>query len=465
MKAIILAAGEGKRMRPLTLTTPKPMLEVLGKPLLHHIIDSLPKAINELIIVIGYKGDQIKKYFGSDFEGRKIQYVLQKEQLGTAHGLWLCKEYLKPKERFLFMVGDDLHSPKALEGLISGETLKVLAQDHDDPRRFGVVEADAKGLVTGFVEKPEKPRSNLVSPGVFVLDDRIFNYPLVKHSRLGEYFMPEVVMQLIKDHKVYIERTEFWHPVGYPHDILSAEKMLSRGKQIPNKWKNTPVVILAGGRGTRMPENEKDKPKVLVEVGGKPLLHWQFEELRRQGFHDFRLSLGYRADMVIDWLKMSGNKEVRYAIEKEPLGTGGGLKLGSEGISEPFLAFNADDLADVNFKSLIEHGVHGPSHVLAGREIKDAKAFGLLECDEYKHICKFQEKRPDATTGIVSIGHYYLLPDIFDGTPKSFSIEHDVFPKLAAANKLVLYTHTGYWFPTGTPEELKITREYFAKMH
>src|SRR3989344_8985294 len=110
MKAIILAAGEGKRMRPLTLTKPKPMLEVLDKPLLHWIIDSLPEEITEIILVIGYKGDQIKKYFGNSFGGRKITYIEQKEQLGTAHALKLVKPILKNGERFIFMYADDLHS-------------------------------------------------------------------------------------------------------------------------------------------------------------------------------------------------------------------------------------------------------------------------------------------------------------------------------------------------------------------
>ena len=215
-----------------------------------------------------------------------------------------------------------------------------------------------------------------------------------------------------------------------------------------------------------MPDGEKDKPKVLVEIAGHPMLHWQFKELRRQGFWSITLSLGYRADMVIDWLKSSGNSEVRYVIETEPLGTGGGLKLASQGIKEPFLAMNADDLANVNFGALIRHGGRGTYSVLTGAEIKDARAFGLMKCDEHKKICSFEEKNPEATEGgLVNIGHYYLLPNIFEGTPKAFSIEHGIFPKLAAAGDLLLYKHTGYWLPTGTEEQLQVTREYFSKSH
>lgn len=75
MRAVILAAGEGKRMRPLTEKIPKPMLQVLGRPLLEHIFDSLPDAVDEVILGIGYLGGQIKAHFGSSFGGCKIRYV------------------------------------------------------------------------------------------------------------------------------------------------------------------------------------------------------------------------------------------------------------------------------------------------------------------------------------------------------------------------------------------------------
>ncbi|MEK7555013.1 MAG: sugar phosphate nucleotidyltransferase, partial [Patescibacteria group bacterium] len=88
MKCIILAAGEGKRLRPLTIDKPKPMVEVLGRPLLHHIIDSLPKEITELVLVVGYKAEAIQKYFGYKFEVLKVTYIRQNRPEGTAHALF-----------------------------------------------------------------------------------------------------------------------------------------------------------------------------------------------------------------------------------------------------------------------------------------------------------------------------------------------------------------------------------------
>ncbi len=460
MKAIILAAGEGKRMRPLTLVQPKPMLEVLGRPILHHLMDSLPPEITELIIVIGYKGEQIKKYFGTQFQGRKIEYVQQDKPLGTGHALMLCREFIKPGERFLFMAGDDLHSPKALAKLIKHKH-GVLVHQHNNPQRFGVIEVDASNKVIGFEETPEKPKSNLVSLAVFVLDDKIFSYPQAV-SRSGEYWSTDQIRKMMREHDFIAESSDFWHPIGTPEDLSLAEQRLGakHGKLA------TPVVIVAGGKGTRLPPEEQIKPKCLVEVAGKPILLWQLEHLRAQGLHDIRLALGYKAEMVVDWLRQTGNTDIKYSIEKEPLGTGGAIKLAARDIKVPFIALNVDDLADINYRLLIRHSLGDTHNIIAGAEITDARTFGTIVCDEHKRICEFKEKSPEPQPGFVSIGHYYLQPDVFDGTPAKFSIEYDIFPKLAASQKLLLCRHSGnYWLTTNTAEQLKVVREYFSKSY
>lgn len=444
-------------MRPLTLTTPKPMLRVLGKPILVHIIEALPREVDEIIFVVGYKQEAIREYFKDSFAGRAIKYVVQNEQKGTGHALELCKDLIRPGERFLFMIGDDLHSRNAIANMLKHD-LAMLAHEHSDPRRFGVVEVNEKGEVVSFIEKPEHPKSNLVSPAVFVLDDRIFNYPKKLHAA-GEYFAVDQISQMMRDHKFIVERSDFWHPIGYPHDIDAAEQLLAE-KSEPLA---TSVVILCGGKGVRLSATEPDLPKALVKVAGKPILQHQLDMLKGQGVTDITLALGYKAELITEWLKLHGYDEVRCAIEKQLLGTGGAVKHSAKAITSPFIVMNGDVLADFNLRGLLRHS-DGDKRVITGFEVDDVDGLGVIECDENKKVCSFKEKMAQERKGIINAGLYVMYPQDLASMPESFSLEHDLFPKLAQRGDLVLHHHRGaYWFDCGTPERLKAVRDYFEK--
>jgi len=228
MKAVILAAGEGLRMRPLTESRPKPMIEILGKPLLHHIFDALPDEIDEVILVTGYLEDHIKKYFGENFAGKKISYVHQPKKLGTAQALWLVRPLLRD-ERFLMLYADDLQSKEDIQKCLA-HPLSIMVKEVPDPRRFGVIVADDWGKVLDLVEKPISPPSNLASTGVKVLDSKIFNYPAQQHSN-GEYYITDSLSQMVRDYELIAVKADFWFPIGYPDDIKKAEEIL-RARQI-----------------------------------------------------------------------------------------------------------------------------------------------------------------------------------------------------------------------------------------
>jgi NDP-sugar pyrophosphorylase family protein len=438
------------------------MIDILGKPLLHHIIESLPLEITELLIVIGYKGDQIENYFGKRFEGRSVTYVHQEKPLGTAMALELCRKYLSPGERFLFLFADDLHSKSAIQGLLK-HSVGMLVHEHSDPSRFGVVEVDEGGRVLGFEEKPKIPKSNLVSPGVFVLDTRIFAYAPIQHEN-GEYFLTSQVAQFIKDGEMLVEKTDFWHPIGYPDDVASAEAVLLKASGGTMPENSIKVIILAGGRGTRMPESEKHLPKLLVDIAGKPILEHQLENLTRQGFRNITLSLGYRAEEIVAWLAAKQFSDINYVIETEPLGTGGGIKLAARDEKTPFLVLNGDVLADFNFRSALRASGEGEYGVISVLEIGDVSGMGVVECDEYKRMCAFREKEAEKIAGLISAGLYVLQPDDIASMPDSFSIEHELFPRVALDRKFVVHEHRGnYWFDCGTEERLRRVREYFTK--
>jgi len=223
MQCVILAAGKGKRLLPLTEDKPKPLVEVAGKPLLDHIVEAFPSAIKELIIVTGYKGEMIREYCGNEFHGRPVKYVEQKEINGPAKALWLCKDLIKG--RFLFMFADDIHGAKDLARAVSFSR-SILATTSDKPERFGVIVRNPDGTISDIEEKPSAPSSNLVTTGPMVLDEHIFDYAPEAPIN-GEYFMPEIIMRYKEKYPLAVVEENLWIPIGYPEDVTKAEKYLT----------------------------------------------------------------------------------------------------------------------------------------------------------------------------------------------------------------------------------------------
>ncbi|MFA6050899.1 MAG: nucleotidyltransferase family protein [Candidatus Paceibacterota bacterium] len=218
MKAVILAAGNGKRMLPLTLTTPKPLLKWQGKTLIEHAIDILPKEVDEVIIVVGYLKEQFFDFFKTYITDKKITLVVQEEIAGTAPALMLCKDNIGD-EKFILMYADDIHDKGATADLLKYD-LALLTKTVEDARPYGVVEKNSDGVITAIIEKPENPKTNEVAVGVYLLDSRIFTYfdSLRKDSK--EYFLTEMIGHLILDHDVYAVLTPFWKKITEPSDLL-----------------------------------------------------------------------------------------------------------------------------------------------------------------------------------------------------------------------------------------------------
>lgn len=222
MQCVILAAGKGTRMRPLTNTIPKPLVKVAGKTLLDRIVEALPSSVDELIIVTGYLEESIRAHCGQEFHGRKVTYIHQAEQKGTAHALWLCKEHLRG--RFLFMFADDLHGKDDI-ARVTSYSRAMLTYQTDTPERFGIVVRHPDGTLAEIIEKPEHPPSNLASTGVMVLDTHIFDYE-VKKEKNGEFYLTDVIEEYAQKYPIAVVEQRLWIPIGYPEDIEKAEQLL-----------------------------------------------------------------------------------------------------------------------------------------------------------------------------------------------------------------------------------------------
>ena len=212
-------------MRPLTYEKPKPLLSVLGKPLMQHIFEILPDDIHEVIMVVGYKSEMIKSFMGNTYLGKRIVFVEQKEPWGTAHALFLCKKHLENEKKFLLMYADDLHSKKGVQDLLKYDSA-LMVSEVENPERFGVVTTRSDNSVLDIEEKPKNPKSNLVATGVYVLRPEIFSYYEKEREGKGEYFLTEMIAKYIQDFECKAVRSDFWIPIGYPADLEKAEKVL-----------------------------------------------------------------------------------------------------------------------------------------------------------------------------------------------------------------------------------------------
>jgi len=222
MKAFIFAAGKGVRLMPLTLSYPKPLIEVAGKPVIHRLFEELPDAISEVVVVIGHKGEMIRNYLGGAFGDKKISYLEIKEQLGTGHVLLGCREYVKNDERFLVIYGDNIYRKNDLERLVANKRA-ILVRRVPGHRGTGVVTVDSSGRVLKIIEKPDHPISELVVTGAYLLDSNVWNYKPRKREN-GEYYINDMLEGLIDNHGVYAEQAEFWMPVGTSEELQNAEK-------------------------------------------------------------------------------------------------------------------------------------------------------------------------------------------------------------------------------------------------
>ncbi|TLZ71127.1 MAG: glucose-1-phosphate thymidylyltransferase [Methanobacteriota archaeon] len=234
MKAWILSAGEGTRMRPLTANLPKPLLPVAGKPFLAHTIEALRGAgIGEIAVLIGWQGRRVKEYFGrGDAFGVKLSYDEQVERLGTAHAIGMAREHVDGD--FLSVNGDVVVSTRAVKGLLEfhrktkGPVMAVA--EVEDPAAFGVVELDGDRVV-GLEEKPKAPKSKLINAGVYLFPKEIFGLiDRTPKSARGEFEITDTIRLLMADQDVFAYRIpDPWIDVGRPWDLLAANAILMAG--------------------------------------------------------------------------------------------------------------------------------------------------------------------------------------------------------------------------------------------
>jgi bifunctional UDP-N-acetylglucosamine pyrophosphorylase/glucosamine-1-phosphate N-acetyltransferase len=227
MQAVILAAGRGKRMNHLTNETPKPMIKVAGKNLIEWKIERLPKEIDEVIIVIGYLGEQIKKYFGSNFAGKKITYVEQGDLSGTGSALFSVKDLLNGK--FIVMMGDDIYGEKDIKNSLSNGW-SILTERVKTPKKGAKIVLNKENLIKDIVERSELIEGDLNNAGMYVLGTEIFNYPLIPIGN-GEFGLPQTIVKALNDFPIKMVEVESENiAVDTPSDLKAVLEVLTNKK-------------------------------------------------------------------------------------------------------------------------------------------------------------------------------------------------------------------------------------------
>jgi len=222
-QAVILAAGEGQRLRPFTVNRPKVMLSIADKPILQYVVESLAQnGIRNIVLVVGYKKEQVFDYMGSGKQfGANITYVTQEQQLGTAHALAQAKGVTE--NEFLVLPGDNLIEADTIAQFVAIKPGALLVKRVDNPVRYGVVTID-RGMVTEVVEKPEEAKSNIVSTGIYAFTTQIFDFI---EPELG---LPDAVNNMIAQGcPINAKETDgTWLDVIYPWDILNLNDAILR---------------------------------------------------------------------------------------------------------------------------------------------------------------------------------------------------------------------------------------------
>ncbi|GAA6757764.1 glucose-1-phosphate thymidylyltransferase [Thermus oshimai] len=228
MKGLILAAGRGTRLRPLTHTRPKPVIRVAGRPIIHYAVENLLQAgVEEIGVVVS---PETEKDLRLALEAYPVRYILQEEPQGLAHAVGVARGFLG-QSPFVLYLGDNLFQKgirSFLEAFSEGVSAVIALVRVENPRQFGVAVLEGERIVR-LVEKPKDPPSDLAVAGVYVFTPEILEVIQdLKPSARGEYEITDAIQGLIERGRkvVGVEVQGWWKDTGRPEDLLDANRLL-----------------------------------------------------------------------------------------------------------------------------------------------------------------------------------------------------------------------------------------------
>lgn len=235
MKAIILAAGEWSRLRPLTNTTPKPIIKIFWKTIIEHNLEHIYKYVSEIIIIIKYKQEEIKKAIWDEYEWVKVTYIEQNDEKWT----WAAIRWIKLEKDVLIMNWDSIFWKEDLKKICKLDGYWALAKKVDEPEKYGIFELDEKNIIKKVVEKPKEFVWDLANVWVYKFSPEIFEIAeKIELSERWEYEITDAINIFAEKEKFQaIKLEEDFIDVWYPWDILDANSFFLKNlKKSKIKW-------------------------------------------------------------------------------------------------------------------------------------------------------------------------------------------------------------------------------------
>jgi len=247
MRAVIPAAGIGKRLRPHTLNVPKVMINLAGKRLIGHVLEAVGSAgVTSVSIIIGYKGEQVEEYVNRFYSHMRLDFPFQTERKGLAHAVLQGLE--DKNEGVLILLGDTVFDVDFQEFVSTGENAIAVVKV-DDPRRFGVAEIDPENVIERLVEKPENPKSDLALAGMyFMKDQRILKSAIEKliHDDIktrGEYQLTDALQMMIEGgENIQAVEINGWYDCGTKESLLDSHQFLLKQSSERGDAKNSVII-------------------------------------------------------------------------------------------------------------------------------------------------------------------------------------------------------------------------------
>ena len=235
MKAIILAAWEWKRLKPITNTIPKPLIKIFWKPIIEHNLEFIYKYVSEIIIIIEYKWNLIKEYFWTNFKWTNISYKNQWEEKWT----WAAIKWINFQEDVIIINWDSIFDKKDLRNLIDFRWYWILVKEVESPERYWIIKISSNKNIEKIIEKPKKFIWNLANLWAYKLNSKIFEYiDMIKSSSRWEYEITDAINIYAKNNSLKaIEIKWKFIDIWYPWDILKANNyFLNILKKSSIKW-------------------------------------------------------------------------------------------------------------------------------------------------------------------------------------------------------------------------------------